>query len=278
MCHTLGHRRAGVASRYVNAANRVAALRRVRDDVLTYCDALSDDEWQLPSRAGGWRVADVVAHLGALPHLSLTLISVRVMRTRGVERFNDDVVAARAGWPRDRVMAEVRTWSGRYASVAAVVGRTPFAAVQVPIAELGWFPARLLASLLVFDWHTHLAHDIAPAIGRPAPALDDLAVAVTLEWMLVVLAQHGGAQHTWMDRSVALRLTGPGGGVWTLAPGAHGRLNVTTDSGHAAATITGSAADFPSWATTRTAWNDHDLTISGDRDYATRFLDGVNII
>jgi hypothetical protein len=135
-----------------------------------------------------------------------------------------------------------------------------------------------VARLLAFDWHTHLAHDIAPAIGRPARALDDLAMSVTLEWMLAVLAQHGGTQRTWMDRSVTLRLTGPGGGVWTLAPRAHGRLNVTAGSGHAAATITGSAADLPSWATTRTAWNDHDLTISGDRDYATRFLDGVNII
>lgn len=97
-------------------------------------------------------------------------------------------------------------------------------------------------------------------------------MAVSLEWMLAVLAQHGGAQRTWMDRSVTVRLTGPGGGVWTLAPAAHGRLKVTAGSGHTAATITGSAADFSSRATARTPWRVHDLTISGDRDYATRFL------
>jgi hypothetical protein len=36
--------------------------------------------------------------------------------------------------------------------------------------------------------------------------------------------------------------------------------------------------EFPSWATTRTSWKDHDLTLTGDADYAARFQDTVNNI
>jgi hypothetical protein len=134
--------------------------------------------------------------------------------------------------------------------------------------------------MLVFDWHTHLTYDVAPALNRPAPAIDDNRLAVTLEWMLTGLEQMNRDQMRWLDKSLTLALTGPAGGNWRIDPAGKGRLAVTesTDTTSAAATITGVSADFPGWATNRIAWRTAGLTITGNTDYAKRFLDALHII
>jgi uncharacterized damage-inducible protein DinB len=43
----------------------VGALRRERSELLTLCRHLSDADWQTQSAAAGWRVQDVVAHMGS---------------------------------------------------------------------------------------------------------------------------------------------------------------------------------------------------------------------
>lgn len=45
--------------------NIVAALRAERTEMLAFTSILSDEEWAAPSAAPGWRIADVVAHIGA---------------------------------------------------------------------------------------------------------------------------------------------------------------------------------------------------------------------
>ena len=45
--------------------NMTAALRAERTAMLDFTSSLSDDEWTAPSAAAGWRIADVVAHIGA---------------------------------------------------------------------------------------------------------------------------------------------------------------------------------------------------------------------
>jgi hypothetical protein len=61
---------------------------------------------------------------------------------------------------------------------ARIVCATPLRRVPIPLAELGRYPMQLLlAGAMVFDWHTHLRHDVAPALHRSAPASDDSRVA-----------------------------------------------------------------------------------------------------
>ncbi|RNG36077.1 maleylpyruvate isomerase N-terminal domain-containing protein [Streptomyces botrytidirepellens] len=45
--------------------NIVAALRIERTEMLDFTSSLSDEEWAAPSAAAGWRIADIVAHIGA---------------------------------------------------------------------------------------------------------------------------------------------------------------------------------------------------------------------
>lgn len=78
-----------------------------------------------------------------------------------------------------------------------------------------------------------------------------------------------------LDRPLGLRLTGPGGGEWTLVPGAP--LTVERGLHDSAATATSSASDFVTWGTGRTSWRDR-TTVAGDEVYAACILEAVDVV
>lgn len=256
--------------------DRTAALQAQRADVVDYCRILEPAQWDSPSAAAGWRVRDVVAHLGGGAHALFTPASLSMLRSTDIERTNDTMVDARRDWPLTRVLGEFERWSARVARLSAVLDALPSTRVRLPLAELGRFPVGLMVGgAMMFDQHTHLCFDIAPAIGRAVPASDPNRMAVVLEWMLAVLGnQLGQARHPWLDRPVALALRGPGGGSWLIDGGG----SVTPGTAAAAAQITAAATEFPEWGTRRAPWRDRDVEISGDTDYAEAFLDAVNVV
>ena len=256
--------------------DRKVAFRAERAAVLAFCDSLAPADWRMNSRAERWSITDVVAHLGSGCHAMFGRQALAIMGGNDLEGFNDVLVDARRDRTPTEVLREYRRWSRVFGSVVPAFVATPVGRKQVPMAELGRFPARLIVSALVFDHHTHLRHDMAPSLGRPAPATDSNRMAAVLEWMTAVLAnQLTAARPAWLERPVALTLTGPGGGSWRVEPSGEvvpGR----TES--AAARITGVALEFPEWGTTRADWRDRDVTITGDVDYGAQFLDMVDVI
>jgi len=113
-------------------------------------------------------------------------------------------------------------------------------------------------------------------LGRDAPATDANRMAVVLEWMMAVLGNQLPADRPpWLDRSVAISLSGPGGGRWVARP--DGGTYVGS-SDECAVQIAGRAIEFPEWGTQRVSWRERDVTIGGDADYAARFLDFVNVV
>jgi hypothetical protein len=261
--------------------DRIAALRAEAAAVLTLVRSLSDDEWHTPSAAAGWRVQEVVAHMAAACHgMFSPAWAARVLSASQVERANDDDAEARRDWPPSRVLAEYERWSPWFVRMQAVMARVPGAhLLRVPLGELGRFPVPLLASAFVFDHWTHLAHDIAPVLDRPAPVTDANRMAVVVEWMLAGLEQMCRARMTWLDQPVGLALDGPGGGSWLVTPAGDGRLRVSPgDVGSAPASITARVHEFPVWGTTRRGWRDCDVVTSGDDELASRFLDSIDVI
>jgi uncharacterized protein (TIGR03083 family) len=256
--------------------NMTAALRAERTEMLDFTNTLSDPEWTAPSAAAGWRIADVVAHIGATARGFYTPSGLRTSLAPSLEQFNEDPVARRRDWSRERVMGEYERASRRAATFLDVVRRTPMTRVRAPLAELGLFPLGLLmGGALVFDHHTHLRHDIAPALGRPAPATDADRMRAVLTWMIAVLSnQVAQAPVTGLDARVALTLTGPGGGTWWIDEA--GAL--PPSDGQVAAHVTAPALTFPDWGTQRSSWRDSDVTITGDGELAARLLDTVNVI
>jgi uncharacterized protein (TIGR03083 family) len=256
--------------------DRGAAFTAERAEMLAFCATLAPAEWRMNSLAEGWRIQDVVAHLGTGCHAVFSPAAAKLMRGNNIERANDAMVDSRRDWSSTDVLAEYRRWSRVFGAVFAAVGRTPLGGVQAPLADLGKFPARLLLSALVFDHHTHLRHDMAPALGRPAPGTDANRMAVVLEWMMAVLSNQFRAQKlSFLDRPLSLMLTGPGGGTWRVKPDGSVTLGAAEP---AAAQITGVACEFPQWGTARSRWKDADLSITGDADYAAASLDTVDIV
>lgn len=259
------------------AVDRVAALRRQSEEIVRYCRDLTDDQWQTPSLAGGWRVQDVVAHLASAVHAVFTPGVVSLLTSSEIERTNDHFVDKRRDWEPSRVLAEFETWSGRLGKVTAVLARTPVAKLPMPLAELGRFPAAvLLGGAFVFDQHTHLHHDIAPVLELPAPPCDAQRVEVILEWMFAVLNnQIRSAGPDWLGKTISIDLRGPGGGTWRIGP--DGTVTATATAG-SVTRISAVAEEFPAWSTGRVPWRDRDVKITGDAELGAEFLDWMNIV
>lgn len=255
--------------------DRVGALRAERSKLLTLVARLHDSQWEADSHAAGWTVHDVVAHLGSGCHAIFSPRAGRMLFGDDIERANDLMVDERRHWNHWAVFDEYRTWSRRVAAIAPAVSRTPLSRVPVPLSELGRFPAGLLLTgALVFDHHTHVEHDVLPALGIPSPGTDANRMGVVIEWMMAVLGnQLAAAKPPWLDRAVTLRLHGQGGGVWTIS--ASGTVPASAE---ASTCIESSAAEFPAWGTKRRDWRDQNVVITGDHDYATRVLDHVNVV
>lgn len=254
----------------------VRALRDERLQLLSFCRDLDESEWQASSAAAGWRVQDVVAHLGSTCYALFGPAALRLLRSKDFERSNEVPVDQRRDWPASRVLAEYERWSLVVLRVMGAVSHTPLARVRVRMAELGWFPLGELLGALVFDTHTHLRHDIAPALGKPAPGTDANRMALVLEWMMAVLSsQLRAASPTWLDRPVSITLSDPGGVCWVVRP--DGSVAPGSAAG-TAAQIDCRAIEFPEWATRRASWRDRDVTIGGDEEFGARFLDAVNVV
>jgi uncharacterized protein (TIGR03083 family) len=143
----------------------VGALRRERSELLAFCRDLSDADWQTQTAATGWRVQDVVAHMGSAYHALFRAAALELMRSNDIERSNDVLVDRRRDWPPSRVMAEYERWSQVMLRLMGPVSHTPLARAPMRLAELGRFRVGQLLCAIVFDTHTHLRHDIAPALG-----------------------------------------------------------------------------------------------------------------
>jgi uncharacterized protein (TIGR03083 family) len=256
--------------------DRVIALQRERVELLRFCRDLDEAQWTAPSKAAGWRVQDVVAHMGSGCRSIFTPASVKIMRSSDIERTNDSFVDVRRHWTPSQALSEYERWSRALTIAAAAISRTPVTALTMPLAELGRFPVGLLlAGAMTFDHHTHLRHDIAPALGLPPPPTDATRMAVVLEWMFAVLNnQLRSAQPSWLTDPVAVTLHGPGGGRWVMC--AEGLVRNRSET--TAADIAGNATEFVEWGTKRVDWHNRDVTIGGDKDYGCRFLDWVNIV
>lgn len=259
----------------MSGPNRHAAFKAERAELLAFCRALGPADWRMDSRAEGWSIADVVAHMGSGCHAMFSPALLKLVRAENIEQANDALVDRRRDRPPAQVFGEYRRWSRAFSGTIPVL-TGPLKRVQAPLAELGRFPMRLLPSAMVFDHHTHLRHDMAPALGLPAPDTDANRMAAVLEWMTAVLANQLRTERpVWLDRPIAIALTGPGGGVWRVE--SDGRLTPGLSEA-TAAHITGVALEFPEWGTRRAQWRERDITITGAADYGARFLDAVNVV
>jgi uncharacterized protein (TIGR03083 family) len=263
------------------AVRAVDALAGEYSDIIA---GLSAAEWTAPSRCAGWRVQDLVAHTGsnfkvlveppaaadpsAVPTPALT-----------AEQLQEALVDVRRGWDADAVRQEFEKYREGAIAVLRALQDPAVADAPLTLSDLGTYPSHLLADAFAFDLFCHLRVDLLAPTGpvrRPAgPVTDDL-LGPGIGWMLAGLPQMCPPVAAVLDRPLGLRLTGPGGGEWTVAPGRPEPM-VASGIADAAATVTSPATEFVLWGTKRTDWRE-SATVDGDEDYAAQVLDALNIV
>jgi uncharacterized protein (TIGR03083 family) len=260
--------------------DRIAAVRKERDDLVEFCRTLSPEEWAKPSQCEGWTIQDVVAHMAAIAHGVFTPWMFKFMAAKNLERNNDADVETRRSRDPQQVLAEYERWSSRMVKLLAVGQKPPLSKAPFKVGELGVYPMAQVASASVFDTHLHLHYDMAPAVGRTLPAPGPGTVAVINEWVLGGIPKMCKAALSFMDRPVIITLDGPGGGSWGIVPspgGKPGRIEPAPVAG-SAAEITANPQEFALWTTHRKPWREQDVKIDGDEAYATRILDAIRVV
>jgi uncharacterized protein (TIGR03083 family) len=258
----------------------VDGFRAERDAILTVAKSLSEDEWNLPSDCRGWAVRDVFGHMACTLH-GVTDPAFLPDTSSGTENAMEPPVAERRTWPIEQVLDEYETYSAQAAEVFASVQAPGIAEAPLAMGELGTHAMSILPSTFLFDAYCHLRHDVlAPTgpIDRPQPPRDEQRLRPTAEWMLAGLPwMCAEALAPVVRRPLTLELSGPGGGMWTIAPGPE-RVSVTEGADPAAAaTARSTTHDFVVWGTKRRPWRD-SVEIDGDEAYAAAVLDAVKII
>lgn len=262
----------------------VQAFGAEREDMLTVLRSLSTEEWAAPSGCAGWRVLDVTVHVGS--GLELLVDPANAIHgddpTAHAEARAEAQVAARRDWSPDRALAFFDEVSGTARETLATLQHGDLAESEIDLGDLGRHPMHLLANVFDFDLFTHLREDVlAPRgpIERPRPADDDGRVRPVVEWLVAGLPfMHAEGLHAALERTVNLRLEGPGGGEWAIAasPGGAGCMVTPGPDDDAVATVTSGAVDFVRWSTHRAPWRDH-VTIGGDEAEAARVLDAIHL-
>jgi uncharacterized protein (TIGR03083 family) len=241
---------------------------------------LRDEDWERPSRCAGWRVQDLVAH---------TSSNFRVLVEppppsepvpgMTAERAQDLLVEARRGWTPQQVREELEAFRAPAMDVLAAVQEEPAASADLTLHDLGTYPTAALADAFAFDLYCHLRIDLLAPEGpveHAVPAATDDVLRPGIGWMLTGLPQMCPAVNDVLDQPLGLRLTGPGGGEWTLRRGS-GRATVVDGLADAPAVATSAAHDFVLWGTGRADWR-RSVQLSGDVEHGARVLDAVDIV
>jgi len=258
------------------------ALRSESARLVELAATFTPMEWAAPSGCAGWRVQDVVCHMGCVFHSISDPATIEAGPPDDVEAAAEVPVQARRGWSPERVVEYYRDWAGKGFETLAGMQQSPTAETEVPLGNLGVHPLHLLANALVFDHYCHIRHDIGASVDRAAAQpRDDEALHETRVWMLAGLPQMCAARlRGAVTAPVGLVLEGPGGGSWIIEPAGDSGLCQLTPGSHAtaAATLSSSVHDFVSWGTRRRSWRDGSVTISGDAELAGAVADAINVI
>jgi uncharacterized protein (TIGR03083 family) len=242
--------------------------------------SLTAEEWKMPSRCSGWSVQDLVAHTSSNFKAVADPASAPAEPPPIAEDLQALLVEQRRGWSAEQVAEELETYTEPALATFRAVQEEPAASSPLTMSELGTYPLHMLADAFAFDMWCHLHIDLLAPTGpvqREVPAPEDEVLRPGIGWMLAGLPQMCPSVSKVLDRPLALHLTGPGGGQWTLQPGEPLLVVTEGSSPEAAATATSSAVDFVLWGTTRVPWRDV-VTIDGDSAYAARVLDEINIV
>ena len=230
----------------------IDALHADREAMLKIAAGLTDAEWAAPSGCPGWSAKDVLAHLGALLRLVIDPASLPDATGLETERAQEMYVESRRSWTPARVLADYE-----WVSLPAFEALTGLATqdFEVPLGDLGTYPAALVPNAMSFDHYTHIRADLfaprGPLAGPPPPS-DELRLVPALDWVEAALPQQNAGRIAALDGGVRISVTGPAARTLRLGPG------------DPVAEISSDAPAFIRWVTQRGSWAELGVRAHGD--------------
>jgi uncharacterized protein (TIGR03083 family) len=259
----------------------LSASRELADRYGSVVRSLTADEWSAPSRCAGWSVKDLVAHTGSnfAVMVDPPVADSSVPAPSTAEELQNLLVDARRDWTDSQVADEfLANIDGAMGVLEAMQG-DELASAPMTLTDLGTYRTHQLSDAFAFDMWCHMYVDLLGPEGpvaREVPDPEDDLVRTAVEWMWTGLPQMCTPVSGVLERPLGVRLTGAGGGEWTLKPGSD-LLTVAPGLTSADTVINSAATDFVLWGTTRSPWRKH-VTVDGDSAYAEKVLDTVDII
>jgi uncharacterized protein (TIGR03083 family) len=230
----------------------VDALRADREVLLGICAGLDDEQWQQPSGCDGWRVQDVVAHMGSVFWLVVDPSKLPDTTGKNTEPAQDAVVEARRSWAAAEVVADYEAVSTQAIEILTTLEGQEF---EIDLGDLGKYPALMIPNAIAFDHYTHIRADLfaprGPLTGELPPS-DELRLAPSLDWIEAALPQQNEGVIGGLPGTLAIEVTGPAARTIRLGAGDPG------------ATVTSDSPGFVRWITQRSAWDDVGGTATGD--------------
>ncbi len=228
------------------------ALRADRDALVEICAGLGDADWKAESGCPGWSVQDLVAHLGALFHAVVDPATLPDTSGLATERAQDVLVDSRRSWSAGQVVDDYVSVSLQALDVLEGLEGESF---ELPLGDLGTYPASVVPNAFAFDHYTHIRADLfaprGPLTGTP-PQSDELRLNAALDWVEAALPQQNDAPVASLAGQVQINLTGAA------------RRTISVGSGGVNAHVTCDGPSFIRWVTHRAAWHDVDVEADGD--------------
>jgi len=230
----------------------IEALWEEREVLLEIGAGLGDADWKAPSGCAGWSVQDVVSHVGGLYWAVVDPSTLPDTSDVPTERAQDAIVESRRSWSSGRVLADYEE-----VSVKALEALTGLAGedFEIPLGDLGTYPASALASAFVFDHFLHIRSDLfaprGPLPGEPPPE-DHLRLAPALDWVEGALPQQCAAAIATLSGGVEIDLRGPGA------------RTIRIGRGEPSSTVRSDGPSFLRWITQRATWAESGTSASGN--------------
>jgi uncharacterized protein (TIGR03083 family) len=230
-----------------------AALETVRVDsaaLLEIGAGLSEQEWQAPSGCEGWRVQDVVTHLANLFWLLTDPAKLPPFEGVPTEQAQEAAVQARKDLSGAAALADYKEAAGPALEQLAQIETLD---MELPLGDLGTYPAALASVAYSFDHYTHIRADLfeprGSLRGTPPPS-DAQRLVPVLDWIEAALPQQNAAAAA----ACTLHLEVTGAGARSISFG----------SGQPTATIRSDAPSLVRWVTQRGSWAELGVHAVGD--------------
>ena len=233
-------------------SSALKAIEADRDALLTLCRGLDDSVWSQDTGCPGWSVQDLVSHMACSFWLAVDMSKLPDSAGLPAERAADLYVDSRRSMTSAEILADYETASARGLELLAAVESQD---VQVPLGDVGTYPASIVPTAYAFEHYVHIRFDLFPPdgpFGGEPPASDELRLAPTLDWIEAALPQQNSTLLEGLANAVEVRLSGVDA------------RTVKIGDGELAGQIDCDAAAFVRWVTQRGSWESLGVNAQGD--------------